>query len=85
MLKDTVLKNRSYRRIQEDAEFNNETLKGFIDLGRITPSAPNRQPLKYILSNSAEKNSKIFETLAWVGYLQDLQESDILKIGMVRN
>jgi len=71
MLKDLVLKNRSYRRFQEDAEIKKETLKSFIELARITPSGANRQPLKYILSNSVEKNAKIFETLAWAGYLKD--------------
>ncbi|MDA3938417.1 MAG: nitroreductase family protein [Spirochaetia bacterium] len=71
MLKETVLKNRSYRRFYEEVKIDSETLKGFIELARITPSAANRQPLKYILSNTEEKNAKIFETLAWAGYLKD--------------
>ena len=71
MLKDLVLKNRSYRRFYEDYIIDSETLLDLIELARITPSAANRQPLKYILSNSTEKNAKIFETLAWAGYLKD--------------
>ena len=71
MLKDLVLKNRSYRRFHEDHKINSETLRDLIALARVTPSAANRQPLKYILSNTIEKNAKIFDTLAWAGYLKD--------------
>ena len=71
MVKDLVLKNRSYRRFHEDYIIDSGTLLDLIALARITPSAANRQPLKYILSNSTENNAKIFETLAWAGYLKD--------------
>ncbi|MCK5200681.1 MAG: nitroreductase family protein, partial [Spirochaetales bacterium] len=65
MLKDLVLKNRSYRRFHEDYIVDSGTMLDLVALARITPSAANRQPLKYILSNTTEKNGKIFETLAW--------------------
>ena len=71
MLKDLVLKNRSYRRFHEDYIVDSGTMLDLVALARITPSAANRQPLKYILSNTTEKNGKIFETLAWAGYLKD--------------
>ena len=71
MLNDLVLKNRSYRRFFEDHKIDSETLRDLIALTRKTPSAANRQPLKYILSNSTENNVKIFETLSWAGYLKD--------------
>ena len=71
MIQELVLKNRSYRRFKEDFKIDSETLRSFVALARVTPSAANRQPLKYILSNSAETNVKIFDTLAWAGYLQD--------------
>ncbi len=71
MITDLVLKNRSYRRFYEDHIIESQTLKDFIKLARITPSAANKQPLKYILSNTKEKNAKIFETLAWAGYLKE--------------
>lgn len=48
-----------------------ETLKELIDLARITASAANRQPLKYMLSNESGKNMMIFDQLAWAGYLKD--------------
>ncbi|MFP4060866.1 MAG: nitroreductase family protein [Bacteroidales bacterium] len=70
-IKELVLKNRSYRRFDQSHAISIETLKGFIELARISPSAKNAQPLKYILSNEAKKNEQIFECLAWAGYLKE--------------
>ena len=42
-----------------------------MNLARLSPSSGNLQPLKYILSNTPEKNRIIFPCLAWAGYLQD--------------
>ncbi len=71
MLKDLVLKNRSYRRFYQNVSIPYSTLKEFIELSRVTPSAANRQPLKYILSRTEERNEIIFNTLSWAGYLHD--------------
>ncbi|MDD5530361.1 MAG: nitroreductase family protein [bacterium] len=71
MFKDTVLKNRSYRRFYEDQTVTLETLKELVDLARLTPSGANLQPLKYILSCEPEKNALIFQNLAWAGYLKE--------------
>jgi len=71
MIRDLVLKNRSYRRFYEDFSVDGETLRGLVDLARLTPSAANKQPLKYILSCESGKNAVIFSHLAWAGYLKD--------------
>ena len=71
MIKDLVLKNRSYRRYDEDSSVSMEALRELIDIGRLSASGANRQPLKYILSCDSETNSKIFEKLAWAGALKD--------------
>ncbi|MBN1794098.1 MAG: nitroreductase family protein [Candidatus Omnitrophica bacterium] len=63
--------NRSYRRFVEREPVARETLKELIDLARLSPSAANLQPLKYIISNTAQKNDLIFPHLAWAGYLKD--------------
>lgn len=76
MIKELVYKNRSYRRFYENYKIKSQTLQDFIELARFTPSAANRQPLKFILSNSEQKNAKIFETLAWAGYLKDWDGPD---------
>ncbi len=71
MLKDLILKNRSYRRFYQDEAVELETLRELVDLARLSPSARNAQPLKYFLSNSPEINAKIFPHLSWAGYLKD--------------
>jgi len=71
MLKDLVLKNRSFRRFYEDHKIGNETLKDLVELARLSGSGSNRQPLKYILSSESALNNKIFSCLAWAGYFKD--------------
>ena len=76
VIKDLVKKNRSYRRFYEDFEIKRNTLEELVDLARLSASAANRQPLKYILSCEKNKNDLIFPTLAWAGYLKDWQCPD---------
>ncbi|MFZ0034465.1 MAG: nitroreductase family protein [Sedimentisphaerales bacterium] len=71
MLRDLIVKNRSYRRFFQEHVIEIDTLRGFVDLARLSASAGNLQPLKYILSNTPEKNALIFPRLAWAGYLRD--------------
>ena len=69
MIRDLVLKNRSYRRFYEEVDIKLETLRELVDLARLSASAKNLQPLKYILSCEPRRNSLIFPHLAWAGYL----------------
>lgn len=71
MLKDLLKKNRSYRRFYNDKKITRDQLKELIELARLTPSAANLQPLKYILISEEEMNRKVYETLNWAGYLTD--------------
>ncbi|MFA9378507.1 MAG: nitroreductase family protein [Lachnotalea sp.] len=71
MIVDLVNKSRSYRRFHEEKEITIEELRQLVELARHSPSGANRQPLKYMLCVSREKNMEIFETLAWAGYLKD--------------
>ncbi len=71
MIKDLVLRNRSYRRFQQELDISIATLRELVDLARLSPSAMNLQPLRYILSCDAERNSLIFPHLGWAGYLKD--------------
>jgi len=71
MIRDLILKNRSYRRFYEEVDIKLETLRELVDLARLSASARNAQPLKYILSYQPQKNSLIFPHLAWAGYLTD--------------
>ena len=47
MLKELVIKNRSYRGFDENYSFTREQLESYIDLTRYTASSVNAQPLKY--------------------------------------
>jgi nitroreductase len=71
MLADLVLKTRSCRRFKENRPISIDSLKELVDLGRLSASAANRQPLKYILSNDPKTNEKIFPCLSWAAYLKD--------------
>ena len=71
MLKDLILQNRSYRRFRENVPIERETLRALVDLARLSPSAANLQPLKYVLSCDPETNALIFPHLAWAGYLTE--------------
>lgn len=70
-LRELIEKNRSYRRFYEEVEISLELLAELIDLARLSASAGNLQPLKYVLSRDPEKNALIFPCLAWAGYLKD--------------
>lgn len=70
-IKELIKRNRSVRRFKESESISQITLRELVDLGRLSPSAANKQPLKFIISNDAERNSKIFNHLAWAGYLTD--------------
>ena len=69
MIRDLIQKNRSYRRFYEEVDINLETLKELVDLGRLSASAKNFQPLKYILSCDRQRNSLIFPHLVWARFL----------------
>jgi nitroreductase len=71
MLRDLIIKNRSYRRFDESVLIGTPMLTGWLDLARYAASGRNIQPLKYILSNTSEKNQFVFETLAWAAYLTE--------------
>jgi len=70
MIESLIKQNRSCRRFYQDYEIDTETLKELVNLARLSASAANLQPLKYILSCSAEKNERIFSCLAWAAYLK---------------
>jgi len=71
MVKDLVLKNRSYRRFYQEVVVELKTLRELVDLARLSASALNLQPLKYVLSCEPQKNALIFLYLGWASYLKD--------------
>jgi len=71
MLKELVLKNRSYRRFDQNHKIDEQNLVELVELARLTPSTANLQPLKYLLSSEPDRNALIFKWLGWAGYLKD--------------
>jgi nitroreductase len=70
-IKDLITRNRSYRRFYHDKPMTEKQLQDLVDLARLSPSAANLQPLKFIVSHKPGKNENIFSCLAWAGYLKD--------------
>ena len=71
MIRDLIIATRSVRRFHQSTAVDLETLRQLVDLARLSASAANLQPLKYILSCDRERNALIFPLLAWAGYLKD--------------
>jgi len=71
MLKDLILKNRSYRRFDQSVPVSMELLREMVEAARLSGSARNMQPLRYMLFNEVSDCAGIFPTLAWAGYLKE--------------
>jgi nitroreductase len=71
VIADLVARSRSYRRFHQERPVPPAVLRELIGLARLAPSAANRQPLRFVLSHTAESNARVFPHLAWAGYLPD--------------
>ena len=70
--RELVLKTRSTRAFDPERRISREELEQLVDLARLTPSAVNLQPLKYLLSWQEEPNALILAHTAWAGLLKDI-------------
>jgi nitroreductase len=52
-------------------EISRDDLLELVELARLTSTAGNLQPYKYILSYEPDKNSLIFQYLSWAGRLKE--------------
>jgi nitroreductase len=71
MIRDLIIKNRSYRRFDQSVKIESETIRKWIELACFSGSGRNMQPLKYIICTDELIVEKIFPNLAWAGYLPD--------------
>ena len=71
MLEELIRKNRTCRRFIQSRSIDLNTLNELVNLARLSGSAANLQPLKYIVSCAPGKNAEIFGCLAWAAYLKD--------------
>ena len=72
MLRDIVLKNRSYRGFDVGYSFSKEQLEGYVDLTRYTASSINAQPLKYRIVYTAEEVSSVRPLTRWARALPNM-------------
>ena len=66
-----VSATRSFRRFDESQRITIETLEHLVNLARLSASAANRQPLRFLLYNTPEDCERIFPKTAWAGYLKE--------------
>jgi nitroreductase len=71
MLRDIVIRNRSYRRFHQDHAIARDELRDLVDLARLSASGANMQQLKFFISWEPETNARIFPCLGWAAYLKD--------------
>lgn len=71
MLKDLVLKNRTYRRFYQEEKISKEDLLEFVDLARLSSCGANLQNLKYVIINDQDRNEKVFREIKWAAYFKD--------------
>ncbi len=67
MIDELIKENRTFRRFYQEEEISLETLMELVNLGRLSASSGNLQPLKYICIHDREVNDQVFPFMGW-GY-----------------
>jgi nitroreductase len=70
MIRELIMKNRSYRRFDASVKPDPKQIERWIELARFSASGRNMQPLKFVVSTSEKINNLIFPNLGWAGYLK---------------
>lgn len=73
LIRDTVIKSRSYRSFDESRKLSRDELLELVDTARFCPSAVNRQPLKYRLVYESEEVEEFLSITKWAGLLPDIK------------
>ncbi len=72
MLKELVLKNRSYRGFDESRKISREELLEFVEYARLCPSSVNKQPFKYRLVHDDLEVEAMRKIVKWARGLPNL-------------
>ena len=72
MVKDLIIKNRSYRGYDESYAFTREQLENYVDGARFCASSINIQPLKYFIAWKKEDVDKIQCRIKWARQLPQM-------------
>lgn len=71
MIRELLLKNRSYRSFDSSFNISKETLLRFVDNIRYTPSTRNAQGLRFRLCCEKAECAKLLALTKWAGALKD--------------
>ena len=72
MIKDLIMKNRSYRGYDESYTFKREQLMNYVDGARLCASSINIQPLKYYIAWEKPDVDKIQPRIKWAKQLPQM-------------
>ena len=73
MLKELVIKNRSYRGYDPKVRLTREELLELVDLTRYTASSVNEQPLRYYIAWERDEVEKILPLTMWAKALKEMK------------
>ena len=73
MIKDLVVKSRSYRGYDESRKVSREELLELVDCARFAPSSVNGQPFRYLMVYEKEKVDRLQALTGWARALPDLK------------
>ena len=73
MIKDLMIKERSYRSFDESVSIDRETLVGFVKNARLIPSSVNLQPLKYKICNTKSECDTMLSLTKWAALIKDCE------------
>lgn len=73
MLKELLLKNRSYRSFDPNIKISREELASFVECARLSPSSINLQMLKFRLVYTEEECAKMLANTRWAGKITDIK------------
>ena len=74
-LSNLIKSTRSVRRFKSGVSIDKLELKEIVDVARITSSALNKQPLKYIIISNINVVKQLSENAKWAAHLTDWEQS----------
>lgn len=72
MVKELIIRNRSYRGYDESYKFTREQLMNYVDGARFCASSINIQPLKYFIAYENDEVEKIRSRIKWARQLPQM-------------
>ncbi|HEG42454.1 MAG TPA: nitroreductase [Phycisphaerales bacterium] len=65
-----VIKSRRTVRLFKQDPIDSKVLYELVECARCAPAGANRQPLEYVIVNDSAQVERVFEHLAWAGYVK---------------